>query len=291
MSSSLRPWTHVESPVSDTLHAVTFGADGAYAVGSDGTVLWRGDQPDDRWYELFTNGPRGEGEDVYAVSTTDDGLAVWLAGSSGALGEYRIDRDELVDRSAPGGFEETIHCVGVTGPAGDERVYLGTGSGAVLVGARDANGISWARHETGGTAVTALDVTSGVGYAVDTQGGVFRTVDGRTWERFGLDRTDLSLTTVRRTGDLVWAAGVNGHLFRYDRTCENWTPLQVGEKDVYAFDDRDGYRFGVGESGREFYHTTRGWRNERTTTEEALNGLAVGPSDVAVGDSGVIVER
>ncbi|MFB6303988.1 MAG: hypothetical protein ABEH47_02380 [Haloferacaceae archaeon] len=290
LERSGREWTRVATPTSNTLHAVADAATGPFAAGGGGVLLER---TDSGWRTALGDGPGGNGNNLTALGTTADGNEVWMAGASGALGAYDVQSSDLVDRSAPDDVTGEFTALAVTGSAGDANVYLGDASGTLHVSFDGGRPNTW-RHLTPGTGATihSLDCYDArAGVLVDGNKAVYRTADGVTWERIGIEDADGSLYAVDATGpDDVWTVGAS----IYSRTDDGWTSPDLSHgslQDVGVCPC--GCVHAVGASGTIIHRHGHGdgdWRTSSPTGEN-LHGVALGRPHVAVGASGTVLER
>ncbi|WP_435175236.1 hypothetical protein [Halorussus sp. AFM4] len=296
-------WAVAETPTDATLYAVVQTAAGPHAVGEDGVVLARRtDSPDDDgWRVVVEAGPGARRNTLRDAAVTAGGERVWFAGSSGALGAYDVAADRKHDHSAPMEKTSTWEAVAVAGPRDAESLRAANGSGEVLPVATDDDGCpEWGEvSEPGsGSSVAGLASDGRRFFVADTNGGAF--------EERGTDRTDISprnaevdFHDVAASEATVRIAGDGGLVYRYDRVCRNWTPCRVGETALRALAVDGDAALAVGAGGRAYRRTpTTGWRSVPTPVEESLrdvalggSGDAVGETDVAVGESGVVIER
>lgn len=282
-------WRTVKSPVDAKLFDVVETSDGLYAVGGGGVILAR---DGDTWRVVRRGGPTGNGNDLYGASVTDDGDRLWVAGASGAVGEYDVTTDTLFDHSAPDGSTNNFNDVAVTGPADDANVYIAGDSGALYYNFDDGEAGEWDDTTPGsGAALPAIDFygpRSGV--AVDTNGAVFRTDDGTTWNRIGIENANVNFYGVDAdAADDVTVSGGNGVLQAWNGA--SWTKTDVGDaglRDV-TVDGTTGYTVGGG--GVVFAADGDEWTRERTPTGSNLSAVVDADTAVAVGASGTIIER
>ncbi|WP_267643844.1 WD40/YVTN/BNR-like repeat-containing protein [Haloarchaeobius amylolyticus] len=284
-------WTAPESPTSKTLHDVTHTDRGPYACGVSGMVLTR---TDGAWTAVVEDGPATRQNALKSIAATDDGERVWFAGSSGSLGALDVSTGRKHDYSAPKEKTSTWEAIAVTGPKGDERIKVANGSGEVLSVTTDENGcpvFGDVVKPGSGSTIPALGFGGGNWYAVDTSGNAFRTDDEGNWTDIGVRNAQVNFFDVHATEDRLLIAGGDGRIYRYDDVCKNWTPVIAGEGALQSIDG-DGSTIAVaGAAGGVFRRGTGGWQEESTPVADDLFGLSLGPSDVAVGASGTIIER
>jgi photosystem II stability/assembly factor-like uncharacterized protein len=285
-------WTTADTDTTETLHDVTAAATTAYAVGTNGRVLERGD--DGAWTTVLEDGPGVDGNDLLAVDATDDGQAIWFAGASGALGAYDTEAGELTfesgaasDHSAPGDRTGNFDGLAVTGDGDDATVYVTDQSGHVY--ASTDGGETWSDATPGsGSRIPAIDFRSErAGHLVDTNGSVFATTDGETWEEIGVEDADETYYGVQSDGaEDVTVVGDDGTVRAYDGAA--WGESNAGDARLNGV-DTDGTAVAVGAGGAVFEGSE--WREADTPTDENLHAVARGTRAYAVGASGTVIER
>ncbi len=286
-------WTTVETDVEKTLNGVVRTVNGVYAVGSGGTVARRA--ADGSWSVVVPGGPAAKRNALTCVDVTDDRERIWFAGSSGALGMYDTTTGRKFDYTAPMEMTSTWEAVGIAGERGDERLFVANGSGEVVAGSVDENDCLSVEEPVkpgSGSTIAALDVRDDVVHAVDTSGNVFALRDGE-WTDVGIENAQINFTDVDAGPDgRVLVTGGGGIVYRYDPPCGNWTPLAVGTVVLRAIDRRGDRLVVVGDGGHAYERDPQeGWTTVETATEATLHDVALGPTDVAVGEGGAIVER
>jgi len=282
-------WTVAETPTGNTLHDVAYTTNGAYTVGGGGIVLRRADEG---WRKVLDGGPTGNGNSLFGSDTTDDDERLWFVGASGAIGEYDVTTGNLEDHSAPNDNTNNYNDVAVTGPAGEANVYVAGDSGKIYYSFENGESQTWEYVTPGsGSAIKAIDFHDArTGHAVDTNGKVFETTDGETWEPIGLQDANVNFYGVdsdARDSDVV--SGGGGMVFDYDGA--EWTPTDLddaGLKDVEVEGDRG---LTVGGGGKVFAQSGGRWSQEDTPTGENLKAVARGDPDLAVGAGGTVIER
>jgi hypothetical protein len=291
-------WRTTESPREETLLDVVGTRDGPYVVGEGGVVLTR----DEGWTTVLGAGPATKHNRLTCAAVTEDRNRVWFAGDSGALGVYDTQAQRKYDYTAPNGKTSTWEAIGVAGTADDEYICVANGSGEVLPFGFDDSGCPQYGEvfKPGeGSTIAALAAGTNTCYAADTSGNILAGTDG-DWRRLGIENAQVNFFDVCLAGESLLVAGGDGRLYRYDRACENWTPLKAGEEAVHALacagsgeSDSNGERaVAVGASGHIHEQTTgRGWHRIDSPVEGDLWGIALGETDVAVGASGTIIER
>lgn len=284
-------WRPIESPTNKALYGVVHTARGLFAVGIGGLVLTRGERG---WHAVIEAGPATRENRLTAIDVTDDGKRIWFCGSSGALGAYDVETGHKYDYSAPKDKTSTWEAIAVTGKADSETLRVANGSGEVLPASTDENGCPQWEEVTkpgSGSTISALDFGGGDYYAADTSGNVFvEREDG--WKDIGIEDAQVNFFDVFATGDRVLVAGGSGWVYRYERACRNWTPIEVGEGALHAIDDVNATPSIAGAGGRIYERTGTGWQRTQPVSED-LFSVALGGTkpDVAVGANGTIVER
>lgn len=287
-------WTAVRTPTEGALYSATVTRTGPCAVGEEGRLVAR---TDGDWRVALDAGPEGARNGLNGVDATANGRRVWFCGDSGVVGRYDFDAGRVADFSAPAGKTSTWEGVAVAGLAGQEWVYLVNGSGELLRGRHDGDGVSWDDAVEPGGGASALGVSfadRGTGYVCDTSGNVFQTVNaGREWRRIGIEGAGVDFYDVAPRGpdDVAVAAG-SGTVFRYNGF--SWNPVSVGEADVRAVERDRHVGLAVDADGAVFEFTREGWRPREVPTETPLHDVVLGTveqPDVAVGDGGVVLER
>lgn len=297
-------WASVSSPTGNTIYSVEHTAHGLTACGYGGEIHHR---RKGKWKTEIKRGPSKNSKTLTAAATTDDGERFWVVGNSGAVGEYHLSYKNIYDHSNPLGISSEFTSVSVAGDVGNEHVYIGTSSGQVIIGERNADGeFDWSRTDTGsGYTVTTVDfsLSSDDGFVATNNGGVYRTQDGgQTWARLGVEEAQNGYTAMLvEPGDpvQVYVGGGGGRIWRLDCDCNVWTPTEADTKRVYALEansQQERY-LGAGGSGRsyELAEDGAGWYVTETPTGNTLYGAASADDesgiDVLVGGSGTILER
>ncbi|WP_435095561.1 hypothetical protein [Halarchaeum sp. P4] len=300
--SDVGNWYEVESPTSKTLHEVVSTTDGPYAVGDKGLLVHR--QNDGDWVTTFDDGPATRDNALYAAAATDDGKRVWFAGSSGALGYYDVEQKEKHDYTAPMGKTSTWEAIAVSGKRGSEKLLVANGSGEVLPGYVDGCCPQWGQvskpdgtdSSTGGSgaSIAALAASpDGVGYAVNTSGSVFMTTADEAWEKIGIENAQVKFTDVYADKNTVLVSAGGGRIYRYEPKCKNWTPLGVASVTLNGIGNYKKEILAVANGGKIYRqagdHT---WTQRPTPVTGDLTSITDSSGvDVAVGKSGVIIER
>jgi len=284
-------WTVAETPTASTLHDVETTTNGYYAVGGGGIVLRRGAEG---WRKVLDGGPTGNGNSLFGSDVTDYGSRLWFVGSSGAIGEYDVNAGNLQDHSAPNDNTNNYNDVAVTGKGGEANVYVAGDSGKIYYSFENGESQTWEYVTPGsGSAIKAIDFHGPrSGHAVDTNGRVFETTDGVTWEAIGLQDANVNFYGVDSDGvDDVWVSGGGGMVFHYDGA--QWTSADTGDaglQDVeVAADDADGYTVGGG--GKVYDYDGEQWTAVDTPTGANLKAVLDSATDIAVGAGGTVLER
>lgn len=282
-------WTVAETPVDSTLHDAAHTAANAHAVGGGGVILERTEAG---WETAVSGGPTGNGNDLYGAATTDDGRRLWVVGGSGAIGEYDVVTGDLVDRSAPNDATENFNDIAVTGNADDAYVYVAGDSGAVHYSFENGEEGTWESVTPGsGASLEAIDFNDRCsGHVVDSNGRVFETTDGVTWEAIGIEDADVSLYGLDSDArDDVSVSGGNATVLTYDGS--QWTAESLGDADLQDVETEAGEGYAVGGGGTVFELSAGDWQQNDTPTGENLNAVATGTIDLAVGAGGIVLER
>jgi len=294
-------WTVVETPTQRTLHDVADTTAGAFAVGSNGLVLERGD---DGWSVVTDAGPTGNGNNLSSAATTTDGQRLWMAGASGVVGEYDPEADALTSRSAPDGVTNTFTDVAVTGPAGDATVYLVDSSGQIHWSEENGREGTWAHTTPGsGAEIAAISMVGTAGFLVDQNSSLFETTDGETWTSVDAPAFDETLHDVElRASGTVVLAGASGTIAI--ESGGEWEQESAANHALHDVEVGDcGCVHAVGASGTVLHRRGHGtpplrtlarafdWWTRASPTGETLNAVALGDPHVAVGASGTILER
>jgi photosystem II stability/assembly factor-like uncharacterized protein len=288
-------WQTVETPFSTDLFEVVDTVAGPYAIGDGGVIVAnRGEG----WEEIIDDGPNVRDNQLRGLDVTDDGRRIWFAGSSGAVGCYDIETRRKFDYSYPNEMTSTWEGLAVSGETGDEKVLIANGSGELLPLTIHGFDVDWgvpSKPNKKGSKVAALAASpNGYGYAIDTSGNAFKTTKDDGWEEIGIVNAQVKFYDIWAGADeRVYVAAGDGRLYRYDDSYQDWTPIGVGEKSLRAFDKYEDQMAVLGDGG-VFYQRTDGgqrWETRHTPTDSTLNDLALGDPDVAVGKSGLVIER
>ncbi|WP_049941619.1 hypothetical protein [Haloterrigena turkmenica] len=288
-SASEDGWTTVETPIDSTLHDVAYTATNAHAVAEGGTVLERTDAG---WEVVLQGGPTGNGNDLYGVDTTDDGERLWIVGASGAIGEYDVTTGNLVDRSAPNDYTANFNDIAVTGPAGDADVYVADDSGAIHYSFQNGEEGTWEYVVPGsGSSLKAIEFFDDrAGHAIDTNGRVYATDDGVTWNPIGIEDADVTFYGLDSdAADDVTVSGGNASIFEYDGS--QWVPESLGDADLFDIETDGDEGYTVGSGGVIFELDGGEWSLNQTPVGENLQAVADGPVAIAVGSGGTVLER
>jgi hypothetical protein len=287
-------WTVAETETDSSLHDVRGTATVPHAVGDGGVLIRRSP---DRWEVVFDGGPSGNGNDLYGVDVTDDGERLWVVGASGAIGEYDVTTGNLVDRSTPMDSTNNYNDVAVTGLAGDADVYVAGDSGKIYYSFENGKEGTWNDVTPGsGTGLPAIDFhRTRSGHAIDTNGRVFETDDGETWEPIGIEDADVTFYGLDSDGPAdVTVVGGNGTVFRYDGA--EWRTESVGDTDLMDVTYESGEGITVGSGGDLYEASADTWMKRDTPTGENLLGTVASfdafvVRDYAVGAGGIVLER
>ncbi|WP_254763775.1 WD40/YVTN/BNR-like repeat-containing protein [Natrinema marinum] len=288
-------WQAVETPFETDLFEVVSTVAGPYAIGDGGVIVAdRGDG----WEVIIEDGPNVRSNQLRGLDVTDDGRRIWFAGSSGAIGCYDIETRRKFDYSYPKEMTSTWEGLAVSGETGDEKLLVANGSGEILPVTIHGFDVNWgvtSKPNDQGSKVAALAASpNGYGYAVDTSGNAFKTTADDGWEDIGIVNSQVKFYDIWAGEDeRVYVAAGDGRVYRYDDSYRGWTPIRVGEKSLRAFDKYDEQLVALGDAGA-FYQRIDGgerWEKRHTPTESVLNDVALDRPDIAVGKSGLVIER
>ncbi|MDS0477644.1 hypothetical protein [Natrinema sp. 1APR25-10V2] len=288
-------WKTVETPFSNDLFEVVSTVAGPYAIGDGGVIVAnRGNG----WETIVEDGPNVRSNQLRGMDVTDDGRRIWFAGSSGAIGCYDIETRRKFDYSYPKEMTSTWEGLAVSGETGDEKLLVANGSGEILPVTVHGFDVNWgvtSKPNDQGSKVAGLAASpNGYGYAVDTSGNAFKTTEDDGWEGIGIVNAQVKFYDVwAGENERVYVAAGDGRVYRYDDSYQSWTPIRVGEKSLRAFDKYGDQLVALGDAGA-FYQRIDGgerWEKRHTPTESVLNDVALGEPDVAVGKSGLVIER
>jgi photosystem II stability/assembly factor-like uncharacterized protein len=294
-------WTETDTPTDEALYDVAMSRDGPYAVGANGTVLAH-QAGSDGWDHVVEEGPTVQSNDLRGVDVPSDGRHVWFAGDSGVLAQYAVDSDRLTDYSAPNDITSNWVDIAITGSAGDESIYLVSGSGEILRGANRGGDIRWGSTVKPGSgssmaSVEFTDESENRGYLCDTNQTVYETTDGgESYAIIGIENANCTFTDIAIIDpEQIIVSGDDGTVSRYDTNSENWTTLSVDEHAITAIDGRNGDGLASSERGTIYEYTSNGWESVSHTTlmNATLHGIALGTdaSGVAVGDNGTVIYK
>ncbi|EMA39877.1 hypothetical protein C446_08159 [Halobiforma nitratireducens JCM 10879] len=283
------PWSVAETPIDSTLHDVAHTATNAHAVAAGGLVIERAAEG---WEVVLQGGSTGNGNDLFGADVTDDGERLWIVGASGAIGEYDVTTGNLVDRSAPNDFTANFNDIAVTGPAGEADVYVADDSGSIHYSFDNGEEGTWEYEVPGsGSGLPAIDFHGDrSGHAIDTNGRVFATDDGVTWNPIGIEDADVTFYGLDSDAeDDVTVSGGNASVFTYDGS--QWLPESLGDADLRDLETDGNDGVAVGSGGAIFELEDGDWSRTPTPIGENLQAIATGPVDLAVGSGGAVLER
>jgi photosystem II stability/assembly factor-like uncharacterized protein len=292
-------WTETDTPTDGSLYDVAISHRGPYAVGANGTVLARR-SGSDTWDHVLEEGPTAQSNDLRGVDVSSDGRHVWFAGDSGVLAQYVVEADRLTDYSAPNDITNAWEDIAVAGSAGDESIYLVTGSGEVLRGANADGDIRWGttvKPGSGSSMASVCFIDEDTGYLCDTNQTVYETTDGgESYAVIGIDDASCTFTDIAPVGpERVNVSGDDGTISRYDGNSSNWTKLSVSEHAITAIDRQNDGGLASDGGGAIYELTSNEWEStsDISLLNTTLHGIAIDTDDsgVAVGDDGTIVER
>lgn len=291
-------WTETDTPTDEPLYDVAVSRTGPYAVGANGTVLaHRSDS--DTWDHVLEEGPTVQSNDLRSVDVSSDGRHVWFAGDSGVLAQYAVEADRLTDYSAPNDITSAWEDIAVAGSAGDESIYLVTGSGEVLRGANADGDIRWGtpvKPGSGSSMASVEFIDENRGYLCDTNQMVFETTDGgESYTTIGIDDANCTFTDIAVSGpEQVNVSGDDGTISRYDGG-NNWTKRSLSDHAITATDRQNDDGLASDGGGAIYELASDGWESvsDIPLLNTTLHGIVLGMDDsgVAVGDDGTILKR
>lgn len=288
-------WRRVATAFDVDLFDVIQTADGPYAVGASGTLAT------DRgagWEVVLEAGPAADSSTLNSIAVTDDGTRVWFVGASGTIGAYNVETQRKYNYSYSGDVTTTWNAIAVSGKAESEEVLLGNGSGVVLPGIVDGADIAWEESTKlgGGSTVSALAFASETAvYAANTSGGVFKRVIENKWTEIGIADASAKFYDIHaEPGGHIYVAAGDGHLYRYDPSAQQWTPIAIGQTALRAIDRFQDHVYVLADSNAVYWralNSEKRWQKTELPTGGDLVSLALGYPDIAVGKAGVIIVR
>nr|WP_241686232.1 hypothetical protein [Halorubrum amylolyticum] len=290
-AESASDWTAAKTPVDGTLHDVRYTATNPHAVGAGGVLIERTAAG---WEIVLRGGVSGNGNGLYGAAVTDDGKRLWMVGNSGAIGEYDVTTGNLVDRSQPDDTSNQFNSVAVTGPAGDADVYVVDDSGLVYYSFANGEEGTWNYLTPGsGAGIPAAEFYDArAGTLIDTNGKVFATDDGTTWNAFGIADADTTFAGLDADApDDVTVVGGGGSLYVYDGV--EWRSDRIAEAGLKDVITGDAGGVAVGGSGTVVEREDGVWSVADTPSGQNLCAVAAfdGDRDYVVGASGTALER
>jgi hypothetical protein len=286
-------WTTPKVETDSDLHDVESTTRGLYAVGGSGVLADRTmEEGEVVWKTIEDGGPSGNGNDLYGSDVTDDGHTVWMVGASGAVGEYDVRGGGIDDHSGPDDTGDNFNDVAVTGETDEANVYAATDSGLIYYSFEDGESGTWEYVTPGsGSSIQAIDCHDVKAcHAVDTNGKVFATDDGVTWDAIGIPDANVNFYAVDSDGaDDVWVSGGNGMVFHWDG--DEWTPTDLGDAGLKDIEIDGGSGYAVGNSGQVFHYEDGTWHAEDTPTGQNLKAVVLDNPTAAAGASGTVIER
>ncbi|WP_267643832.1 hypothetical protein [Haloarchaeobius amylolyticus] len=286
----LRDDARLTEPAAASLSGVTTAADGAYAVGEDGTFLVRTPAG---WADRSGALPDGV-DDLTDVAASNNGRTVWLCGDRGTVLRCRVYQTRVMEYSTPGDRTDRWTAVGVDGLAGQERLLVTNGSGEVVTGQFGGGSVDWSTptEPGGGSSITAGAFSSGGdAYVCDTNQGVYHESVPGDWHRIGIGAADTDFAALTPVGGSVTVAGDDGALFRQDSG--SWHRSRVGDATLLAVQRNRFEGLASDAAGRIYANDEDGWRQSGHPVERRLTALTLGSARIpaiAVGTAGAVVE-
>ncbi|MFC7141994.1 hypothetical protein ACFQMA_19430 [Halosimplex aquaticum] len=234
----------------------------------------------------------GSGE-VLAATIGPDGCPrfgdVVKPGSGSTITGLDVGGDTVYAIDTSGNvFAKPVESVG-DDPSGDPATDGEARSTAPDRSAEDEiEGHPCADGDTDGAAVDGTnDAEAGADDAADER------PEDAEWREIGIRNAQVNFHDVTASGDRVLVAGDGGLVYRYDRVCENWTPVQAGDVALLGIDDDGERTVAVGANGSAFERRrgSYGWRPTPTPVSAQLRAVALGSPSVAVGADGTAIER
>lgn len=287
-------WAVASAPKGVQLTGVESFEGTAFASGKRGVLIER--TAPGEWEGVFIDGATDNGRSVLDLSLTDGGQRVWFSGASGVFGYYDREAGAVEAHPAPYDLTSNFRSISANGEAGNEEVHTVDGNGRVLrvtVDGADPT-VKSVSVPGDGTGFTEIVDHDGVLYAADTAGFLYRSADGRKWEKKrlaettikALSRTDPGLVAVSDGGTVYKHIGLFGESNRTKKT----TP---GLSSPNELEGRDETIVAVGGGGTVLVIGGDGRASrEATGTGKSLHAadiLADG-TIVAAGSDGSIVE-
>jgi len=280
-------WESVETPIDGDINDVVYAATGAYAVADGGVILER---TSGGWQTVLKGGVGGNGNPLRGASVTDDGERLWVVGSSGAIGEYDVRTGSLNDYSAPNDVTNNFNGVSATGGEGEANVYVAGDSGKIYY-SFDNGGTFGQTTPGSGSEINGIAFHEDrQGHAIDGNQVVFETDDGSSYDRVGLQDANVNLYGVDSDGDDdIWVCGGGGMIFNFNGS--QWVSSDTGDAGLQDIEVENGSGYTVGGGGKVFALSGGKWTEEQTPTGANLQAVARGSTDIAVGASGVLIEK
>lgn len=281
-------WATVETPVDIDLNDVARTTSNAVAVGGNGTLLSRTDKG---WVKQIEGGPGSNGRDLFGADPTDDDKRVWVVGASGAIGAYDPASSSFDDYSSPNDTTHNFTSVAATGTAGAANVYAADQSGHIHYSFDNGKAGTWESVTPGsGAEITAIDFYGKrTGMAVDTDGAVWATQDGKTWSRVGVE--DANVNFYGLDADGASDATVVGGSATTLRYTGKWTRTDLGDARLNDVERASKVGVSVGNGGEVFEYRNGAWNRAKVPTGTNLNAVSLGSPVIAVGDGGTVVEK
>ncbi len=142
-----------------------------------------------------------------------------------------------------------------------------------------------------GSGLNAIEFyDDGAGHVIDTNGKVFATDDGVTWNPIGIEDAGVTYYGLDSdAADDVYVSGGNASVFAYDGS--RWVPESLGDAALFDIETDSGTGYTVGSGGAVFELEGGEWVRNETPVGENLKAVATGSVDIAVGSSGTLLER
>ena len=278
-------WTQTNGPYGGFVFSVHATAGGTVYAGTGSGVLYRSDDDGATWDIVNARVASG---DLLALTVFDDALYVGTDGD-GVLRSY--DRGELWEDIGDGLESPNVQALA----AAHQTLFAGTLGRGVF--RWDGEARAWTAVNDGlpSPLVLSLFAHRGHLYAGTWGRGVLRSADGKTWEPTGL--THGEIVSLGRAGGhtsgAVLAGSHTGGVMRSPDGGATWTPVNIGERVVWAFTEHHGIAYAASEDGSVLSSADAGvtWVASPRLTHRAIRAISASDDAVHVGSDGSGVFR
>lgn len=285
-------WSTSTAPKQSQLMGVESFEGHAFACGKRGVLIERTSPGE--WTGVFTAGATGDGRGVLDLSLTDDGKRVWFSGYSGTFGYYDREAEVVEPHPAPYDLTSNFESISVNGEAGSEEIHAVDGGGRVLRASVDGTSLSITGVSVPGDGTGFSEVVDddGVLYASDRAGFLYRSENGRTWQRKRLSQT--TIKALSRTEPGLVAIDDSGTMYKHISLFDDRGRTKKTQPGIDSPQELEGLGetiVGVGDSVLVVREDGRATREE-AGTGKTLYGAEVMEDGtvVAAGSDGVIAE-